>query len=133
MSDDAVYNSRNLRASPYAGKQASWGCQRAWWFIVLARGQIKLVSMGTAWKQNGHGMSQFVNRLPAVLDEMLGKRVAKPRVCFTDKGPGFYVAACGSIVDKYKHALDANGFRAFAGSCAKDFLGGFRRSCLLES
>jgi hypothetical protein len=120
MSKDSKVYARNQRASPYAGKQAQWGDQRVWWFVVLTRGKVKLVHMGTDWQQTGAGMARFVNKLPVVLNQMLGTDATKPRICFTDRGPGFYVAACGSIVKAYKDALDENGFRPFAGTCAKD-------------
>ena len=53
MSKDKKGSSRNLRASPYGGKQAQWGDKRVWWFPVVARGVVRLVAMGDGWKQIG--------------------------------------------------------------------------------
>ena len=49
-------------------------------------------------------------------DGMLGAGAAKPRVCFTDRGPGLYNNLTGEIVEAYYHALTTNGFRPFAGA-----------------
>ena len=87
MSKDSKVHARNQRASPYSGKQAQWGDEKAWWFVVLTRGKVKLVNMGTEWQQTGKGMAQFVDKLPGVLDQMLGRDAAKPKICLTDRGP----------------------------------------------
>ena len=75
--------------------------------------------MDQGWEQTGQGMATFVAKLPAVLDKMLGDQVKKPRMVFSDRGPGFYQASTGRIVHAYKDALDANGFRPCAGEEAK--------------
>jgi hypothetical protein len=75
--------------------------------------------MDQGWEQTGQGMTTFAAKLPAVLDKMLGDQVKKPRVVFSDRGPGFYQASTGRIVHAYKGALGANGFRPFAGEEAK--------------
>jgi len=111
--------SRNLKAAPYATKQKQWGDQKAWWFIVLTRGKVSLVVMEQGWEQTGQGMADFVGKLPAVLNKMFGGQVKKPRVVFSDRGPGFYTSSTGRIVNAYKEALDEYGFRAFAGDEAK--------------
>ena len=46
---------------------------------------------------------------------MLGAATPLPVVCFTDRGPGYYKGANGSIVRKHQEALVAEGFRPFAG------------------
>ena len=43
---------------------------------------------------------------------------SKPRVVFTDRGPGFYTTAMGRITPEHKQALASGGFRAFAGDDA---------------
>ena len=82
-------------------------------------GRSYFVVVDQGWEQTGQGMATFVAKLPAVLDKMLGDHVKKPRVVFSDRGPGFYQASTGRIVHAYKEALDANGFRPFAGDEAK--------------
>ena len=47
---------------------------------------------------------------------MFGVTAAKPRWCFTDRGPGFYNSRTGEIVQAYHAALKRNGFRALAGA-----------------
>ena len=118
MSKDAQTYSRNLRAAPYGGKQASWGDLRVWWFVVLTRGKVRLPVLGEEWTQNGEGMARMVAKLPALLDSVVAGE-AKPRVIFTDRGPGFYQGSQGTIVLKYKGALAKHGFRSFAGEDAK--------------
>ena len=119
ISSGSKQYSRNLKAAPYATKQQQWGDKKAWWFIVLTRGKVNLVVMNQGWEQTGQGMTTFAAKLPAVLEKMLGVQVKKPRVVFSDRGPGFYQASTGRIVHAYKDALDANGFRPFAGEEAK--------------
>ena len=67
------------------------------------------------WKQNGAGFAAFVNELNPLLVDMFGEQAPKPRVCFTDHGPGMYNSLNGEIVHVYYEALKANGFRSFAG------------------
>ena len=110
--------SKNLRAAPYANKQKQWGDGKAWWFLVVARGKVRLVPMGRDWEQTGHGMAAFVNKLPQVLRGMCGARAALPRILFTDRGPGFYQSSHGAIVEAYAQALKANKFKPFAGANA---------------
>ena len=59
-----------------------------------------------------------MGRLPGLLRRRLGARPL-PKIVVTDRGPGFYQAASGTIVAAYKEALAANGFKAFAGDEAK--------------
>ena len=119
ISSGSKQYSRNLKAAPYATKQQQWGDKKAWWFIVLTRGKVNFVVMDQGWEQTGQGMATFVAKLPTVLDKMLGDQVKKPRVVFSDRGPGFYQASTGRIVHAYKDALDDNSFRPFAGDEAK--------------
>ncbi len=118
MSSGSRMKSRNLMATPYAGKQKQWADKRAWWFLILARGKVILHLMPLDWVQNGAGMAELVCRLPGLLRKRLG-RGPLPRTVVTDRGPGFYQASSGTIVAAYREALAANGFRAFTGEEAK--------------
>ena len=118
ISKSARTYSRNLKASPYAGKQTHWGDKRVWWFIIFTRGQVRLPIMRDDWKQNGEGMATLVEMLPKLLEGMLGDS-SKPRVIFSDRGPGFYNTGTGTICELYRKALDKNGFRPFAGNDAQ--------------
>ena len=108
-------SNRKLRGSKFAGKQKSSGDRRAWWFVVLSRGVVRLKVMAEDWEQTGLGMAEFVGGLPALLNDMLGADAKKPRVCFTDRGPGLYNSLNGEIVGSYHEALQRYGFRSFAG------------------
>lgn len=118
MSEDKRKYSRNLRSSPYGGKQCQFGDRKVWWFIVLSRGHVHIEVMGPEWKQTGCGMSEFVARLPDVLPKMVGRSEALPRVICSDRGPGFYQSSTGHITNEYCAALKRHGFRAFAGEDA---------------
>ena len=118
MSKDSRVYSRNLRASPYGGKQNSWGSKRVWWFVIVTRGVVHFEIMPDTWQQTGEGMAELVARLPKILDRMLGPNVAKPRVIISDRGPGLYHASTGGIVQVYAAALKRYGFRPFAGEDA---------------
>ena len=72
MSPDAKGDSVNLRASPYAGKQAHWGDKKVWWCIILAQGKVHVEVMPPGWTQNGDGQAQMVSLLPGILNKMLG-------------------------------------------------------------
>ena len=91
-----------------------------WWFMVLTRGKIRLHIMGDqhTWRLNGEGMSAFVEQLPGILREMLGDAAPKPRVIFSERGPGLYNTGTGIIVHAYKNALKKQGFRPWAGDDA---------------
>ena len=118
MSPDAKGASRNLRASPYAGKQAQFGDKKIWWFIVMFRGKVHFEIMGDRWQQNGGGMAEFVGRLEGILQRHLGRGAVLPRIVFSDRGPGFYQSSTGHIVGAYFNALKDHGFRAYAGTDA---------------
>ena len=115
MSPDSKGSSRNLRAPPYATKQAQFGDRKIWWFIVMFRGVVHYEIMGSEWKQTGAGMAEFVGRLDSVLTKSLGRNVPLPRIIFSDRGPGFYQGSTGHIVGEYFNALKEHGFRAYAG------------------
>ena len=113
ISPDARFQSRNMRASPYANKQARRGDRKVWWHLVLTRGRVHYEVMGAGWKQDGAGQAAFVDRLEAYLTKRFGSE-PKPRVAYTDRGPGFY-APIGAIVPAYAAALRKHGFRPYAG------------------
>ena len=119
MSADSKRSSQNLRPAPYAGKQCHWGDRRVWWFIVLAKGRVHLEVMPTGWRQTGEGMAYMVSLLPGILKTMLGESEKLPGVLFTDRGPGFYHSSSGSICPDYAYALDAHGFKSWAGDNSK--------------
>ena len=119
MSPDAKGDSQNLRASPYAGKQAHWGDKKVWWFIVLAQGKVHVEVMPPGWTQNGDGQAQLVSLLPAILRRMLGDQSFIPDVVFTDRGPGFFHPSTGTICPEYVGSLEAHGFKAWAGDHSK--------------
>ena len=91
--------------------------KRVWWFLVFTRGKVRFPIMDDDWKQNGEGMATMVEQLPGLLTNMLGG-APKPRVIFTDRGPGLYQGCHGAIVNSYNKALEKHGLRAFAGTNA---------------
>ena len=119
MSADARDDSRNTRASPYAGKQCQWGDIRVWWFVVLCQGVVQIQAMPEGWRQNGVGQAFMVSMLPGLLEKMLGRSAPRPDTVFTDRGPGLYHPSQGTIVPEYMQALEAYGFKPFAGEHAK--------------
>ena len=118
MSKDKRTYSRNLRGSQHGGKQQQFGDRKVWWFVMVTRGRIHIEVMGGAWRQIGKGMAEFVDRLPAALVKMVGAEEALPRIVFSDRGPGFYQGSTGHIVREYADALEAQGFRPYAGADA---------------
>ena len=84
----------------------------------MFRGKVVLELMPNGWVQTGHGMAEFVHRLPGILRKRLVAQ-PMPKVVVTDRGPGFFQASSGTIVAAYKEALDTCGFRPFAGEEAK--------------
>ena len=69
------------------------------------------------WKQNGVGMAKAVPVLEKLLDGVCGSS-PKPRVVFSDRGPGFYNTGNGIITTAYRKALEKHHFRPFAGNDA---------------
>ena len=110
--------SMNLVATPYAAKQKQWADKRVWWFVALSRGKVVLHAMPMDFVQNGHGMAEYVNKLPSLLRKRLGAQPL-PKIVMTDRGPGLFQASSGTIVAAYRDALHANGFKPFAGEEAK--------------
>ena len=106
---------KNLPGVPYAKKQQQWGDGKAWWFIALTRGAVRLVPMGRDLEQTGDGMATFIYRLPGILRKMCGASAPLPRLVFSDRGPGFHQAPNGTIIEAYSTAVRATKLKAFAG------------------
>ena len=70
------------------------------------------------WTLDGAGVATFVQRLPTILEKMLGPGVPKPRTIFTDRGTGMY-APGGTIVGLYERAVHEAGFRVYWGADAR--------------
>lgn len=119
ISPDKRISSRNLRASPYAGKQARGGDRKVWWHIVVARGIVHYELMGSEWEQNGEGQAAFIDGLARSLPGLVDDGDTLPRVVFSDRGPGFY-APIGYINHEYADALRRHGFRPYAGDDARE-------------
>ena len=75
--------------------------------------------MPPGWAQNGDGQAQMVSLLPGILDHVMGEDCRHPDVLFTDRGPGFYHPSTGTICPEYVAALQAHGFKAWAGDHSK--------------
>ncbi len=105
-----------LSGSKHGGKQLNSGDKRVWWFVVMTRGVVRLKVMGADWTQTGVSTAEFVDGLEDLLEDMLGADAAKPRWCFTDRGPGLYNSLTGEIVEAHRAALTRHGSRAFAGA-----------------
>lgn len=120
MSEDShsKASSVNLRTSPYTNKTTQWGDAKVWWFLVLAKGKVHVHVVGKDWLQGPPGQAQMIAALPKVLKKMLGAG-PHPNVVFTDRGPGFYHPASGTICPEYYTALEEHGFQPWAGEHAK--------------
>ena len=81
----------------------------------MARGRVILELMPIDWEQTGPGIAEVIDKLPRWLREWLGTSRRLPKFLFTDRGPGFYQAGSGTIVEAYREALQRNRFKAFAG------------------
>ena len=114
ISPDKRYSARNMKATPFAGKQKRSGDRKVWWFTVLARGVVHFEVMGSDWDQDGAGQAAFVGKLEAILRKMVGPGAKLPRVVCTDRGPGFFTRN-GYFIREYKEALSHHGFRAYVG------------------
>lgn len=111
-------DSRNLRGSPYAGKQCQWGDERVWWFVVLAHGKVAVQVMPRGWVQNGAGQAEMVKSLPGIVAKMCKNTGVKPTIACTDRGPGFFHARTGDICPEYAAALEQHGLKPWAGENA---------------
>ena len=114
ISPDKRHSARNMRATPFAGKQKRDGDRKVWWFTVLARGVVHFEVMGSDWEQDGAGQAAFVGRLESILRKMVGPGAKLPRVACTDRGPGFFTRN-GYFIREYKESLSRCGFSAYVG------------------
>ena len=116
ISDDAKEYSRNLKGPQYAKTQASKGDKRFRWVLVLSRGRVGIMVMDEGWSECSQGMATFVERLPKLLNTMLGSDTAKPKVLYSDRGSGMYVPRTGQATGGYAEAVEAQGFRLYGGT-----------------
>ena len=65
--------------------------------------------------QTGDGMAEFVSELDSFLRNMMGEDARLPQVLVSDRGPGFYQATTGHIVEAYRRAAASENSRIFAG------------------
>ena len=117
VSDNAKRYSRNLRGPNTALKQTGWEGRRVNWFLILTRGTMHVEVMPSSWRANGQGFAVFVERLPAIMQRLLGAGARRPRTVFTDRGPGMYTSM-GMAVKEYSGALGKAGLRSYWGADA---------------
>ena len=111
ISSDAKEYNQNLRGAEAVVKQQGEG-RRLSWIIILARGVVRVELMPNDWKCNAKGIASFVQKLPAILREMLGPHAKLPRHLFTDRGTGMYTPA-GLISNAYAEAAERAGFHVY--------------------
>ena len=114
VSPDKKFSSRNLRATPFAGKQCRQGDRKIWWHTIVARGKVHFEVMGADWEQTGEGQAELVAKLPKILRSMIGPKDSLPRTIVTDRGPGFF-SKNGYFIREYKAALKKHSFKAYVG------------------
>ena len=121
MSPDAATRSANLGGSDTAVKQASFGDVRVWYFVAMTRGVLGVTCFANARAFPGEtqrGAYLAIKELPKLLGRMLGRSAVKPKVVFSDRGPGFYNPRYGVITSDYDAALRSFGFEPWAGTHA---------------
>ena len=118
ISADARAYSRNLRAPKQCATQCSWGDRRIWWVLVMSRGRVAVEVMPEGWKDDAAGMGQFARRVPNILNRMLGSSAAKPKVLYSDRGPGMFVLRTGQATGSYAEGVEAAGLRLYTGTDA---------------
>ena len=122
MSPGSKEKSINLGGSVTADKQCGYGSTRVYFGVVLSRGVLGVAVFTNVAQFPGEtpeGARLLVERLPGVLDEMLGCSSKKPRTLFTDRGPGFYHRRWGTITGDYESACREHGFKPWAGTNSK--------------
>ena len=123
MSPGSVEKSVNLGGSVTADKQCGYGSTRVYFGVVLSRGALGVVVFTDVEHFPGEtpeGARILVERLPSVLDRMLGRAAKQPHILFTDRGPGFYHRRWGTITGDYETACRSAGFTPWAGSNCKE-------------
>ena len=122
MSPGATGCTVNLGGSDTAEKQKSYGDVRVWFGVALTRGVLGVIvfteteGTGAYPGECPEGARQFVSRLPRLLNEMLGRATRKPRILFSDRGPGFYHRTTGGITGEYETSCREHGFEPWAGT-----------------
>ena len=122
MSPGSVEKSVNLGGSVTADKQCGYGSTRVYFGVVLSRGALGVVVFTDVEHFPGEtpeGARILVERLPGVLDRMLGRAAKQPHILFTDRGPGFYHRRWGTITGDYESACREHGFKPWAGTNSK--------------
>ena len=119
ISADARCDSLNLGGAATAEKQCSQGDTRVFFFVALTRGVLGVsvfTDVADVRVENGRCVAKCVERLPGMLERMLGVSAPKPRVLFSDRGPGFFHRRLGSITSDYDAACRRFGFTPWAGT-----------------
>ena len=117
--------SDNSGGSDTAEKQKGFGDTRVWFGVALTRGVLGVTvfttteGAGAFPGENPEGVRQFVSRLPQMLNRMLGRSTRKPRVIFSDRGPGFYHRSTGAITGEYETVCREHRFKPWAGNNAR--------------
>ena len=122
MSPGSKEKSINLGGSVTADKQCGYGSTRVYFGVVLSRGVLGVAVFTDVAQFPGEtpeGARLLVERLPGLLDEMLGCSSKKPHTLFTDRGPGFYHRRWGTITGDYESACREHGFKPWAGANSK--------------
>ena len=88
MSSDAKHESVNMRGSKKDLVLAGKECTRVYWMPVLARGELHLELLGSAFAgDNSSGMPGFVRKPRSPINA--GFRADQPGTAFVDLGGGF--------------------------------------------
>ena len=90
----------------------------AQYFIVMARG---VYDAHAFVKEDFHAESQelaaaCVRQLPRILNRMFGASAQKPKIIFSDRGPGFYHRRYGVVTSDYDAMRPMCGFQLWAGT-----------------
>ena len=96
--------------------QCSWGDRRIWWALVMSRGRMAVEVMPEGWKDDAAGMGHFARRVPSILN--LGSSAAKPKVLYSDRGPGMFVPRTGQATGSYAEGMEAAGLCLYIGADA---------------
>ena len=121
ISSDARSESQNMGGTLMAAKQCSYGDTRVYFYVVMTRGQINVhtfTDVGNFPGETQDGAAKCVNQLPQMLTSMLGPTTRKPRMLFTDRGPGFYHRGQGVVTGDYDLARRQHGYGLWAGTNA---------------
>ena len=119
MSPDAKSQSQNTGGSKSAENQAGWGDTRVYFFVALTRGVLGVTVFTDVQAFPGEtqaGAALCVQRLPQLLNKMLGSNTQKPRTVLCDRGPGFYHPRVGVITSDFDAAIKSTGFKLWAGT-----------------